>query len=84
MHAFGVKTCDTCKWWGSEKYKEDETLKFDYRLCNHPKLFPNGEAPEDGLTDAGMDAGYQDLITGPKFGCIHHEALVQQDPPCLA
>lgn len=66
-----MNTCSTCKWWGEDDY-------VGYRDCRHPKLDLKRQWPEpleaDGVIDHGMDAGYQDLYTGPSFGCVHHEA----------
>jgi hypothetical protein len=67
-----VGTCDTCKHW-------------DKAYHNLPKLGRCGfvtsweDRQDDDLFTAEQcsdqcGAGYDpDIITGPKFGCIHHE-----------
>src|SRR5687767_2121879 len=66
-----METCKTCKWWclpddgaGSHPPKRGQ--------CIHPKLRPNNEA-QDGARGGGhYDYG---VLTGPDFGCVHHQPL---------
>lgn len=58
-----MNTCDTCKWWNALPNSND-------RFCLHPKV--------GGLGDGKDDEAYHDyedvyIMTGPKFGCVHHE-----------
>jgi hypothetical protein len=63
-----MKTCRTCRWWTG-------------RTCSNPKLaewaIRDEDAidkfPDSALATASDDWGSQ-FITGPDFGCIHHEA----------
>lgn len=62
-----MNTCDTCKFWGKEHHAETENRKF----CKHRKLDPD---VYEGMDFATVYDGIDSLImTGPKFGCIHHE-----------
>lgn len=68
-----MKTCSTCKWWGTE------WDMIPWRSCERP-MNRNGatalkwECSRDG---AGIHNGEPynsgSLATGPDFGCIHHE-----------
>lgn len=63
-----MSTCDSCKWWF--KCGPDST-GFDRGIggCSHPKL--DGPDAVDSLTvETDQPVG---ILTGPKFGCIHHE-----------
>ena len=71
-----MNTCKTCKWWDKEPfYSQDCPM----RECKHPK-FGTDSRLSDGLAQAGMDAGYVNILTGPDFGCVHHELAVSQIP----
>lgn len=66
-----MNTCDTCKWWDSE------AVFMEYiRRCRCAKFDVVPEEPLclSGVVQCGMDAGHVYLATGPKFGCVHHEA----------
>lgn len=68
-----MNTCDTCKWWDRQSYSVDPP--FVGRKCFSPLFEDSGSGnPEGSVTQSGMDAGYVELLTGPKFGCIHHES----------
>jgi len=58
-----MNTCDTCRWWGI--YSRDE--RSTHKPCEAP---PNRNTKsEDGFRSAGWDG----IVTGHKFGCIHHQ-----------
>lgn len=59
-----MNTCDTCKWWELCFPKSTD------HQCGHEKVgWLLNSAPDAATHD------YEDvpIITGPKFGCIHHE-----------
>lgn len=60
---YSVHRCETCKWW-EKPVKERE----NQGRCTHRSM--------DSEEDDGIYVMCQDqidcLITGPKFGCVHH------------
>ena len=57
-----MNTCDTCKWWGG---LSDEP---PMRKCKKQ------DWGEDSVYIANAEPyGGGEVVTGPKFGCIHHE-----------
>jgi hypothetical protein len=61
-------TCDTCVWW----FKPVDEWKL-HGVCAHQKLV-GGEAGDiDGLDTDEVNCT-TGVTSGPKFGCIHHEA----------
>ncbi|MES2367106.1 MAG: hypothetical protein V4563_14615 [Pseudomonadota bacterium] len=71
-----MNTCDTCKYWERDRLNDFEG-GHHFARCLHPKLDYSSDewikAP-DGAVQFGMDAGYVQLGTGPKFGCVLHAA----------
>ena len=78
-----MDTCETCTWWDNgETWNGGNSSHGMCRLC--------GQVREPGKLDitsyiALMENGFVAsdrvnpvLLTGPKFGCIHHE---QQETP---
>jgi hypothetical protein len=65
-----MNTCDTCKHWEIEAIRA-HVAEATHAHCGHPKVSDNGLQFEDGAED---NEGYGGIYTGPKFGCIHHEA----------
>lgn len=65
-----MNTCDTCKWWDQS---EDS---FQFRpiqgKCTNQKV--TGSDAKTTQDNVLMHGGWAELWTGPKFGCIHHEA----------
>ena len=71
-----MNTCKDYKWWKPGVWDDHPASGGKMKQCTHRKLFPKGDkvfSGSDTLIDLGSDAGYQDLYTGPDFGCIHHE-----------
>ncbi len=81
-----MNTCDTCKWreietseaikcWAIKR--NDHRLKEIFRLCLHPKMSVRSRNQEAlGFHDAALGMQNESevpIITGPKFGCVHHE-----------
>lgn len=66
MSECSMNTCDSCRWWGSDVSSEEEDHN---KECEKATWFrPNDD---DGF---GIDSGINSrIVTGPKFGCIHHE-----------
>lgn len=70
-----MNTCDSCKWWIAALPEEDceiGVMRFCKNSKLHADLFDDHDL-SDEMGQFGMDAGYPVQITGPKFGCIHHE-----------
>lgn len=68
-----MKTCDTCKWWGTEELQFVYSNQENRRLCGHTKILNGYEhADDEDATDIhkSIDSSF---VTGPKFGCIHYE-----------
>lgn len=74
-----MNTCKTCKWWGSPG-----TGHARANHCENPKSIPlekvlgGSDIPDDWVATNFDDAdchgtGIPVFITGPDFGCIHHE-----------
>ena len=72
-----MNTCDTCKHWGPNR--GDQSRKIELRImgaCYSPNVNADGisavaDNPSFACLDCPSDPGK--LVTGPKFGCIHHE-----------
>jgi hypothetical protein len=72
-----MNTCDTCKHWG----QIDNAPPGAYGDCTAllSDSSPTDNSPPDGAyipeaCDRYGDRLQPELITGPKFGCIHWEA----------
>lgn len=68
-----MNTCDTCKWWSVYGSHTAPRYPRNLSLCWHHNIGPiDGTLTQldDYLstTQFGVRA-----VTGPKFGCIHHE-----------
>lgn len=78
-----MNTCDTCKYW---RIAEAVAILSNstHALCGHPKLASTnattggGSDYEDGAEDG---EAYSGIYTGPKFGCIHWEAKMNEPTP---
>ena len=64
-----MNTCDTCSHW-QWPYGDDG----ERHLCCHPSVGSREVPFRDGakIENRGDATG---IITGPKFGCVHWEAL---------
>lgn len=66
-----MNTCDTCKWWapyGSDVPKYPKGIS----LCWHDRIGPIDPLPardDKFLSTMSLSRA----VTGPKFGCVHHE-----------
>jgi len=63
-----MKNCETCKHWSDKEVPYNKVV----RECNNKKInddYYNDEP--DGLYYSYQEGGY--FLTGPKFGCVHHE-----------
>ncbi len=91
-----MSTCDTCKWWQAtdfilNPYHPDEEkrlreIEVTTRDCKNPKLDGDIDVRSQLLdaTEARPFAADEHgigLMTGAKFGCIHHHhKLLLSDP----
>lgn len=57
-----MNTCDTCKWW------QDQWDEGNEGLCKNSKVYESEDAHVIVYADS------QPIVTGSKFGCIHHES----------
>ena len=66
-------TCKTCKWWEEPTDYVRTVTTAGY--CRSPKLVDINDRGYEGVagTGFGMDYPVCHLVTGPDFGCIHHE-----------
>ena len=63
-----MNQCKTCDFWGEFGTQES------FGICHHPKLADLGAVRGQGPDVLGyeFDEGVA-ILTGPEFGCIHHE-----------
>lgn len=70
-----VRTCSTCKYW-------DETSRIGGRDFSSMRVCmqTNREAwlSYGTMAYGPNEHGPQDIVTGPHFGCVHHD--VRRDP----
>lgn len=64
-----MNTCKTCKWWAN--------IPDEMRGCLFVETFEYQSKPDLFAVEEACD-GYGDrrvpcVVTGPEFGCIHHE-----------
>lgn len=57
--------CKTCKWWANQAWPEDGNM----RECLHENV-EGGIHGDDRLVAIYCDG---EILTGPDFGCVHHE-----------
>jgi hypothetical protein len=74
---FEMNTCDTCRWW--EEFKESNGYMVELigmGGCTNPMLCIGvGDMPsKNGLSAGEALSSPCPPETGPKFGCMHHEA----------
>jgi len=67
-----METCDTCKWWapyGSDvpRYPKGTSLCWHHQIGPIDPINTDSEDYASTMTPGGR------VVTGPKFGCIHHE-----------
>jgi hypothetical protein len=67
------------------EYEFDNDDDYDFcegtrwRHCKHPKMTPSVNPSDPKFDDFAITDGergddeYANIVTGPKFGCIHHE-----------
>lgn len=65
-----MNTCKTCRWWAGIQ-EEMRGCLFVENFENQSKqdLFAVGEA-----CDRYGDRHFPCVVTGPDFGCVHHES----------
>ena len=62
-----MNTCDTCRHWDQGPYVPGEIT----RRCNNPRIGYR-DPQQDSISLEGYEV--EGITTGPKFGCVHHEA----------
>ncbi len=71
-----MNTCKTCKYWHDDEFGNEWGL---FKPCHHSKVHDNNrfhDHTQDELVDvlcASTDGDTPTILTGPDFGCIHHE-----------
>jgi hypothetical protein len=74
-----MKTCETCRFWMPTDLDPGQSIDIQYGACIHQKMDYTSDdwtPAEDGTAQTGSDAGWPTWITGPRFGCIHHESTL--------
>lgn len=64
--------CETCKYWGEPEDQENWSADPPHKTCGNEKI---GDYVEG---DDSMDSSWHEMgcpVTGPKFGCVHHERI---------
>jgi len=67
-----MSTCDTCKHWAPYGSKNVPKYPPHMSLCWHlwvGPVNPDGTERTDYLSTMSLGRA----VTGPKFGCVHHE-----------
>lgn len=66
-----MKTCKTCKWWHKSiiQMTHEESVTVELDVCANPSV----HNPLSGIEAIATTAFKYPIITGPDFGCIHHE-----------
>ena len=70
------KVCATCKFWTFEPAASWDYNAITKGTCECPKFVYMGDGKsmeEDGLGYSDDESLHADFVTGPKFGCVHHE-----------
>lgn len=68
-----MNTCDTCRWWVKENTIAVD--RSDGMVCgNVNKLSSELDGEDTCGCHAFTDHASGLMRTGPKFGCVHHEA----------
>lgn len=62
-----MNTCDTCKWWRNFNLSERNCGGCENQKLSNYSVWP------DGCVINNQDMDGQQPVTGPKFGCIHHD-----------
>lgn len=83
------KTCDACRHWGVHEANGwhssgcSDHQPPSQKFCGCPKVTDGTVvAPADDIASAVDCEDYHAfLLTGPKFGCVHWEALQQPPEP---
>lgn len=67
-----MNTCKTCKWWKWFEAKQELEKKpeFTHKPCLNPKTWDDSGSLDGTYIMNSIDSF---LVTGPSFGCIHHE-----------
>lgn len=67
-----MNRCETCKFWkrNTAAYATEEEKRGGF--CHSEKIVEYGPYKEDMLVYSYCEDGR--FWTGPKFGCVHHEA----------
>lgn len=64
-----MNTCDTCKHWGTGSWGSN----LDVSACGKLETEPAAHDIKPDSAYAVDKQGMAGFMTGPKFGCIHHE-----------
>ena len=66
-----MKTCKTCKWWGSYHI---EGIGQCTAVVEYDMWTPSGEGRKIVPAYFGVSSDEGAVVeTGPDFGCVHHE-----------
>lgn len=66
-----MPTCDTCKYWKASYLKKGKMCCDFIDTISAEKPPSNVELEATASDDSGLMA---ELVTGPKFGCVHHQS----------
>lgn len=73
--------CKNCKHWGDSRPASHvgavhnwHELTREYHDCKHPKFGAKEPTPDGVVTSADDPYCYENVCTGPSFGCIHWES----------
>lgn len=75
------KCCETCKWWGVDRWPEDEGARLPdcgegFAVCGEAKFvwFTTTEWPDEAMSVIDHDGSSADLITRKDHYCSAWEA----------
>lgn len=64
-----MKTCKQCRWW-----IEGERVYLPRKRCECPAI---GKESPDSMMEEGMQYYHEGLYSGPDFGCIHFQEILE-------
>lgn len=64
-----MNTCDTCWWW----LGTDISAGVNMRFCKKRMMPGSDESMQ--AEDIYPFTDYARIVTGPKFGCVHHQSV---------
>lgn len=68
-----MNTCDTCKHWDKQSGSVDLPYYEGLGECMKASALQGKSSRREDIFMLNTDHDEANLVTGPKFGCVHHE-----------